>query len=743
MKMKKVLAALCLSACLTLGLSSVAFAAESPDGSAPKTVQTTNVNTASETESNTEPVTEETATQLTNERDSETETPENTESTEAETTSEPVTDATEPVTEPATPPATEAPIQPSTNAPKQADETEAVIEENGWHTVDGKTYYIQDGERLKGIIKEIDNNKYYFDANGIRVSGQVTIEGKQYYFDADGIMRFGFQTINGKKYFYNADGSMLIGSNAPQKINNTLYFVLSTGEIKLKSWNTYANKKYYSNPDGVLVTGLQTVDGKKYYFNGDGSLIIGKNSAMKINNAYYFVMTNGEIKTNGWNTAADKKKYYSNPDGTLVTKTVKKIGSKYYAFNVSMYKNCLKTIGGKRYLISSSGVVRTDRITTYKGKKYYSDKYGRIKTGVFKYKGKRYFANSKGQIRIGRFTDSGKSYYSNKKGQLYTGWVKYKNNYYYYNKSTGVMQNGWLKRGKSTYYLNSKGVRQTGWEKIKKKWYYFASNGKMLTGRRVLGGSTYYLDSKTGAMKTGWQKISGKYYYFNKSSGAMKKGWMNLGSKTYYLETDTGARRTGWLTYDAKKYYFNSKGVMLKGRQTVDGKVYNFGSSGGIDLLSTGTLTVKVNRAANTITVYADGEPIKAMLCSTGIQVGWTPLGDFTMLDKLRWHELDGPSWGQYCSHLTPEILFHSAPVTRYRDPNSLPAATYNQLGKPASHGCIRLTVADAKWLYDHCPIGTKVTIYDDASNPGPLGKPALQYMDANATHDPTDPLFH
>ena len=73
----------------------------------------------------------------------------------------------------------------------------------------------------------------------------------------------------------------------------------------------------------------------------------------------------------------------------------------------------------------------------------------------------------------------------------------------------------------------------------------------------------------------------------------MKKGWMNLGSKTYYLETDTGARRTGWLTYDAKKYYFNSRGVMLKGRQTVDGKVYNFGSSGGIDLLSTGTLTVK------------------------------------------------------------------------------------------------------------------------------------------------------
>ena len=33
------------------------------------------------------------------------------------------------------------------------------------------------------------------------------------------------------------------------------------------------------------------------------------------------------------------------------------------------------------------------------------------------------------------------------------------------------------------------------------------------------------------------------------------------------------------------------------------------------------------------------------------------------------------------------------------------------KLGQPASHGCVRLTVADAKWFYDQVPDGTPVTI--------------------------------
>ena len=55
---------------------------------------------------------------------------------------------------------------------------------------------------------------------------------------------------------------------------------------------------------------------------------------------------------------------------------------------------------------------------------------------------------------------------------------------------------------------------------------------------------------------------------------------------------------------------------------------------------------------------------------------------------------------------------------------------------------CIRLTVQDAKWIYDNCKPGTKVEFYED-SNPGPLGKPTAQKISEDETvrgWDPTDP---
>src|SRR5699024_11726746 len=67
------------------------------------------------------------------------------------------------------------------------------------------------------------------------------------------------------------------------------------------------------------------------------------------------------------------------------------------------------------------------------------------------------------------------------------------------------------------------------------------------------------------------------------------------------------------------------------------------------------------------------------IVCSTARDGVSTPKGTFRLLDKLRWHELIGPSWGQYCSHITSDILFHSVPCTRYRDNHSLNAAEINK----------------------------------------------------------------
>ena len=53
--------------------------------------------------------------------------------------------------------------------------------------------------------------------------------------------------------------------------------------------------------------------------------------------------------------------------------------------------------------------------------------------------------------------------------------------------------------------------------------------------------------------------------------------------------------------------------------------------------------------------------------------------------------------------------------------------------------------MGDAKWLYDTVPVGTTVVVYDDASYPGPLGKPQNIKMNETPTYyyDPTDPIAY
>ena len=149
---------------------------------------------------------------------------------------------------------------------------------------------------------------------------------------------------------------------------------------------------------------------------------------------------------------------------------------------------------------------------------------------------------------------------------------------------------------------------------------------------------------------------------------------------------------------------------------------------------------IRINKQQNVVTVYKYGKekkyrPYRAFICSTGAQ---TPVGTFHLLEKMRWHELDGPTYGQYCSRITGRILFHS--VWYYKpDKRTQSYIQYNRLGTTASHGCVRLTVWDAKWIFDNCPSGTKVVIHN-SSDPGPLGKPKALKVSGFSGWDPTDP---
>lgn len=156
---------------------------------------------------------------------------------------------------------------------------------------------------------------------------------------------------------------------------------------------------------------------------------------------------------------------------------------------------------------------------------------------------------------------------------------------------------------------------------------------------------------------------------------------------------------------------------------------------------------IKVNYGAQVVTIYKQDEdgdytiPYKAMVCSTGVA---TPTsGVYSIPARWEWLGLQGDVYGHYSTQIKGNILFHSVPYLTRGDKSSLEYWEYDKLGTYASAGCVRLTVADAKWIFYNCAKGTKVEFYS-SSNPGPLGKPSAKkissYPDYLRNWDPTDP---
>lgn len=154
-----------------------------------------------------------------------------------------------------------------------------------------------------------------------------------------------------------------------------------------------------------------------------------------------------------------------------------------------------------------------------------------------------------------------------------------------------------------------------------------------------------------------------------------------------------------------------------------------------------------VNRKQNLVIAYAKDDrgeytvPHRAMLCSVGFEETPTPLGTFRTTDKYVWRALVDDLHGQYATRFKGHYLFHSVPYTA-ESKDRLEEGEYNRLGRPASKGCVRLTVADAKWIYDNCPSGTTVRVYD-SDGAEPLPKPSAQKLDPSDPKrgwDPTDP---
>jgi len=130
------------------------------------------------------------------------------------------------------------------------------------------------------------------------------------------------------------------------------------------------------------------------------------------------------------------------------------------------------------------------------------------------------------------------------------------------------------------------------------------------------------------------------------------------------------------------------------------------------------TYKIVVNVYYQFITVYkkdASGNfsvPVRYMVCSSGSHSKPTPTGKFKLGKE---HHRFGKFvtygvFGQYWTQVTRNIFFHSLLYTA-RNAKTYTKSSYKNLGKRASHGCIRLLVPDARWIYYNAAPGTAVEI--------------------------------
>jgi lipoprotein-anchoring transpeptidase ErfK/SrfK len=115
------------------------------------------------------------------------------------------------------------------------------------------------------------------------------------------------------------------------------------------------------------------------------------------------------------------------------------------------------------------------------------------------------------------------------------------------------------------------------------------------------------------------------------------------------------------------------------------------------------------------VRILNDNKVIYTMITSSGMDGAdsQTPTGTYYIQpERGTWfynqNEKEGAEyWVSWKDHGI--FLFHSVAMDENKHVIPSEAA---KLGTKASHGCFRLTISDAKWIYDNIPTGTKVVVH-------------------------------
>ena len=612
-------------------------------------------------------------------------------------------------------------------------------DENGaWHYLGSDGKAVNTGE--KAGWQQPEKDWYYLKEDGTidtSKAGWVQIEnvwmkaGK----GVAAIQKAGWYQIENRWYMLKNDGSRDTSKVNWQQINGNWYFLKADGsrDTSKTGMQTGINgKTYFLNAEGVPQNGFQTVNGVAYYFDvqaGTARQLV--NNWQQMNGSWYWI-ENGRVAT-GWRVI-NGKWYYLNPaDGRMLT---------------GFYKDAT---GQLFYSDGSGAMLSTTGWYLLNGTWYWVNGNGSLATGWINVGGTWYYMGENGAMKTGWYQVKGVWYYSNGSGAMVTGWLN-RGGTWYYLTGSGAMATGWINLGGTWYYLNpgNGDMVGAGWHLINNKWYYFGGSGAMYSNRWI---GNYYVGGN-GEMLTNtwvgsyWVGADGKW--IPNYDPDVNANWVKSGNTWYYQRPDGSKLTNSWKRINGSWYYFGADGAMTTGWKYVDGYKFYFGTDGkmvqDVDKLigKQSSYRITVNRVKCQVTVYAANEtgnyciPVKTFTCSVGKAGTPTHAGTYATLKKQNPVELMGPSWGKYGTQINNYgDWFHSVACSNPDPTYALAAGNYNMLGQPASHGCVRLCVRDAKWIYDNCGLYTRVDISDTEYTP--FDKAPTIKIPASQNWDPTD----
>lgn len=495
-----------------------------------------------------------------------------------------------------------------TNTAHEVEESPVIS--GGHYTSDdqGNWYYIKDGKALTGM-QNIDNVNVYFDADGKQVKGDTRhVNGATYHFEKDSgrLTRNAFASDkNGNWYYLGHDGKALTGSQVIDNIplyfypngvqakdafvildGNSYYFQKDTGQlVRDRFWSDNDGNWYYSDKEGKLLTGEQTIDGFDMYFYPDGVQAKGEIVTIGIE-PYYFDKDSGH-KVINTDITINGKTYHAEANGLLI-ETEQKLPQ-------------LPLVSGGHFQEDSSG------------NWYYYTATGEKLRGWQNVDGVTLYFDEEGrQAKDGeRIIDGFHYYFSHYSGAVKTNywhtwsieirrWEPFVKTYNIYYGSDGRRYYGWHRVGDQLYYFDHTGRVENALTTFKGQDYLFDNHGKLvkdafyIQSLRVFAGTlnTSYRSNKFGQVLTGEHHINGDDYYFSNSGSAVTAIVTKGGKDYYYFEGKLLKNYLGPLLVrqymDDYTYYHgivgtDKDGRVLTGVSTANnGKLYYFENKGDI-----------------------------------------------------------------------------------------------------------------------------------------------------------------